>query len=100
MEFLHGFAARRRIQILEERKSRCIHIHRYRESTRLMHHLHLLTDRLDVPRLHSRNAESASLPDCLCGSDHYVAICAVAGECSDTKFRTRRNQYIIIGNVV
>ena len=100
MQLCHGLGSRRRIQILQERKTRGIHIHGHRKGTGFMHHGHLLLDGFQIPGLHSGNTEAAGLADGLGGRHHDIGIRAVAGEGRNAAFRTGRHQNIIIGNVI
>ena len=87
-------------QILEERKTCRVDIHRHGESIGLLYKRHLLAHCLDVPRLHGRDAETTGLLYRCSRRRHDLRIRAVTGERRDAMRRTRRHQDVVVGDVV
>ena len=100
LQILDGFAACRRIHILQERQTGCIHIHSHCKSTGLLHQIHLLTDRIQIPRLHCRNTHAAGQCDRICCRFHHLRICTVTCKSNNAIFCTGRNKDFIIRNII
>ena len=99
-KLLHRLTTGWRGQILQERKTGRIDIHRYGESIGLLYKRHLLAHRLDVPRLHGRDAETTGLLHGCGRGHHHLRIRAVTGERCDAMLRTRRHQDVVVGDIV
>ena len=89
-KLLYCLTSCRRIQILKKWKTDCINIHRNHLSTCLLYHIHLFTNRLNIPWLHCWNSLSMILLDrCRCPFK-YIRIRTISRKCCNSICRTGR----------
>ena len=99
-KFFHSLAARRRGQILQERKTCAVNIHSNCKRTRSFYQLHFFTDGLQIPRLHCGDSGSACCLDSCGGTFHHFCIGSVTGKCGNSAFCTGINQNIVVCQVI
>ena len=99
-QLLHGFAACRGGQPLQEGQARRVDVHGHGHRVRLAHGVQLGKHRLHVPGLHRGNARAAGGGNGVQRSLHHGGVGAVAGEGGDARLGAGGHQNVVIGQIV
>ena len=99
-QLLHALAAGGRGHVLQERQTRCIHVHGHGKGTAFFHQVHFLPDQLQIPGLHRGHAQTLYGTNRPGGLDHDVGIQSVAGKGRNARLGAAADQGGIVGFVV